>query len=408
MGCELFDDSLVLKSRDPVENYKVFWNELNDYYGLIDLKSERHLNDQFGGWDGLYLDHKKYINKQMSERELFAVLSSVLYNLKDSHSYWLYQRSPDFYYEIPTASDFPHPSGISWASNEADRQPRDSFGHNAYYSDLRIPSGYLSQDGFYGEDLLYAGIVDFDKIDTKSPVNVDELNKSGRYGYLYILSFIKYNDLKNFNAAQNWSKDIDRTLSDLGNIDGLIIDIRHNSGGYEGNLERILKRFITRNKKIYRTYIRNGAGRNCYVGEDYYISPEGFSFNKEIVLLTDRATSSCGDLFTLSLKGETNVTVIGQNTHGVLSKVITRELPIGWAFRMSSGYTLSPDGINYEETGIPPDYLIDKEAVEGFYNDYNTPDINYYYYDPIFCKAVELLDSKVTGSRSLRDVLGDI
>lgn len=405
MSCELFDYSKVLLSRDPEENYNVFWNELNDYYGLIDFKTNRHLNDKYGGWQGLYYDHKKYIKPSMSDRELFSVLSSVLYNLKDSHSYWLYQRSPDFYYEMPTLNDYPHPPGISWASNEGDRKPKDSFGHDAFYSDLRIPEGYLVNDGFYGEGLMYAGIIDFDKIEDKSPIDIEYLDTTKKYGYVYILSFIKYNDLKNFNAAQNWSKDIDRVLMDLGNVDGLIIDIRHNSGGYEGNLERILKRFITREKKIYRSFIRSGSGKNNYVSEDYYTSPVSNYFKKQIVLLTDRATSSCGDLFTLSLKGEDNVIVVGQNTHGVLSKVITRELPIGWAFRMSSGYTLSPSGINYEEVGVSPDLLISKDTVERLYNDFNKPYINYYYYDPIFCNAVYVLDSIITGRKTFSDIL---
>lgn len=400
-SCSLLNTDYYKNTKDPYYNYEKFWDELNDYYGLIDFKSERYLNNEFGGWAGLYEDHKKYIYNGMEERELFSVLSSVLYRLRDSHSYWLSDRAPEYYFEIPNSFDYPHPADVDWASNNGTRKASDSFGHGAYYMDIRIPSGYLKNGYYFGENLLYSGIIDFNKLKEKSPVDIKLLNIDKRYGYLYIISFIKNNGLKNLNAAQDWSEDVDLVLDYLGDIDGLIIDIRHNSGGFEGNLERILKRFVSRKRKLYTSYTRNGPYKNNYRMEEYYINPTDKGFRGDIVILTDRGTSSCGDLFALSLMDEDYVTLMGQNTHGVLSKVIARELPIGWSFRMSSGYTIGNNGKNYEEVGIKPDILIEKNKVETLYEKFPT----YYYYDPIFCTAVEILDSKVTGNRSVNEIL---
>lgn len=407
-SCSLLDLNYYKDARDPVYNYNQFWNELNDYYGLIDFKTERHIAARYGSWKGLYKDHLKYIDSDTTERELFSVLSSILYILKDSHSYWLIERAPEIFFELPNVFDFPHPPGIEWGSNNGDRDPRDSFGHGAYYSDLRIPSGYIKDAMYFGDNLIYSGIIDFESIYSKSHIESSNLDENKKYGYIYIVSFIKNEGLKNLNAAQDWSNEIDLVIDHLGEIDGLIIDVRHNSGGFEGNLHRILKRFIKEERTLYYSYTRDGPDKNDFRKEKYTASPVNKGFRGKTVLLTDRATSSCGDLFALTLKDEEHVTLIGQNTHGVLSKVIARELPIGWSFRMSSGYTESIDGSNFEEVGVEPDIIIDKDSVAYLYNTYYESEDSYYYYDPIFCIAVEVLDSQVTENIILKDILEGI
>lgn len=396
ISCDLIDYKYYDNLRDPLYNYEQFWQDLNDYYGLIDFKSRNHLDSAFGGWDGLYEDHKRYINSQMSERQLFAVLSSVLYNLYDAHSYWMKNRAPEYYYFLPDKNDFPHPPGIPWGSEPKDVLTRDSYGFNAYYPDLRIPKEYLSQFKYYEKDILFAGIVDQGRVEDLSPLADESLNRIKKYGYISIQSFIKYDDLKNFNAAQNWAKKIDDVLDDLMETDGIIIDIRHNTGGYEGNLELLLSRFVKERKHTYVSFTRNDSFKNSFDRVEYYITPANVVYNKPIILLTDRSTSSSGDLFALALKDEEHVITLGQNTHGILSKVVTRELPIGWSFRISSGFTLSINGVNYEEVGIPPEILISKELVNDLYHDFNNPVEKFFFYDPIFCKGVEALDLKVS------------
>lgn len=400
-SCNLLDTNYHDNLRDPVLNYEQFWKDLNDYYGLIDFKSDKHLIGPFGGWEGLYRDHKRYIHRDMSERELFAVLSSVLFNLNDAHAYWISDRAPSFYNSIPTDNDYPHPSGISWASESEEVLPRHSYGHSGNYRDLRIPKEYLSNSKYYEDGIIYGGIIDLYKVETFSPTLEDLLDKSKRYGYISISSFIKYNDLKNFNAAQNWSRKIDLVLDDLSQTDGLILDVRHNSGGYEGNLEVVLSRFVDRYKKVYVSYVRDGSNRDSFTRVEYYSSPTVNAYTNKIVILTDRGTSSCGDLFALSLKGQANVSIVGQNTHGIFSKVITRELPIGWSFRISTGYTLDIHGINYEELGVYPDFNIPKESVVELYDTYSS---NFYFYDPIFISGVKVLDFNVAKGLSKSEI----
>lgn len=391
-GCNLLDMNYYINYSDPEYNYEMFWQELNDYYGLIDLKSELYLEREFGGWDGLYRDHKKYISSNTTDRELFSVLSSILYILRDSHSYWLSSRAPDFYWELPDESDQPHPAGVDWGSDPSELSPSLSYGHGAYFIDLRIPSGYLVEDSYFGEDLIYCGIIDTNKVYDKSPILPDSLNENLRLGYIYLTTFIQYDNLKDLSAAQEWSKDIDLAIEHLGEIDGLIIDIRQNSGGFEGNLERILNRFISRERLLYYSYTRNGSGKNDFKKDSYWGKPSDKGWRGATVVLTDDGTSSCGDLFALVMKEEEHAILVGQNTRGIMGKVIAREIPNGWSFRMSSGYTRSIDGLIYEEVGIEPDIFISPESVQESYSNFED---SYYYYDPIFCESVEVLQRMI-------------
>lgn len=49
------------------------------------------------------------------------------------------------------------------------------------------------------------------------------------------------------------------------------------------------------------------------------------------------------------------VTVIGQNTQGAHSDVLTRTLPNGWTLGLSNEVLRLADGRVYEGVGIPPD-----------------------------------------------------
>lgn len=390
-GCNLINVDYYKDFNDPEYNYEMFWEELNDYYGLIELKNRSYLNSEFGGWDELYKHHKQYINRGMSNRELFSVLSSVLFRLRDSHSYWLPSRAPDYYWELPNEDDFPHPPYIDWASDPSELDPAMSYGHGAYFKELRIPSGYLSEGLYFGEDLIYAGIIDFAKVAENSPIDLTDFNSDNKLGYIYIASFIQSENNKDLSSAQTWSKDIDNVIEFLGNIDGLIIDVRQNSGGFEGNLERILNRFISKDRLLYYSYTRNGPNKSDFRRESYYGSPSDIGYRGPIVVLVDNGTSSCGDIFAMVMKTEDHSILVGQNTRGIMGKVIARELPIGWSFRMSSGFTLGADGNNYEEIGIEPNIVIPPSVVISKYSNYN----GYFYYDPIFCDSTLILQDLI-------------
>lgn len=50
--------------------------------------------------------------------------------------------------------------------------------------------------------------------------------------------------------------------------------------------------------------------------------------------------------------------LIGENTQGVFSDILTRELPNGWWFGLPDEEYLNPAGRGYDVTGIAPDIRV--------------------------------------------------
>ncbi len=56
----------------------------------------------------------------------------------------------------------------------------------------------------------------------------------------------------------------------------------------------------------------------------------------------------------LALKVLPNVTLIGEQTYGIFSDTLDKELPNGWEFSLTNEQYLSAEGVSYEQIGIPP------------------------------------------------------
>jgi C-terminal processing protease CtpA/Prc len=55
---------------------------------------------------------------------------------------------------------------------------------------------------------------------------------------------------------------------------------------------------------------------------------------------------------------EPRVTLIGLNTQGVFSDVLSRSLPNGWRFHLPNEIYLTADGQAFDGTGVPPDIRV--------------------------------------------------
>ena len=112
----------------------------------------------------------------------------------------------------------------------------------------------------------------------------------------------------------------------------LILDLRNNEGGAEKEMTKYLK--------LLKKYVKNG----------------------HLYVLVNNGTLSQAEIFTLELKQFKNVTVIGQNTKGMLDYGSnygkTERLPSGriaiYPTDMNSGSGL----LKYEGNGINPDIVL--------------------------------------------------
>ena len=75
-----------------------------------------------------------------------------------------------------------------------------------------------------------------------------------------------------------------------------------------------------------------------------------------MVELIGPLTISAGETFTQALMGRSpHIVRIGENTQGVFSDVLGRQLPNGWRFGLPNEIYRTADGTIFDLVGIPPE-----------------------------------------------------
>lgn len=136
-------------------------------------------------------------------------------------------------------------------------------------------------------------------------------------------------------------------LAGWGEIQGFLLDIRANSGGYDPN---ILATFL----------------RGCWNGGDYYLrSREGRRLVPPVysplpvVLLVNSATASAGEALALKFRAHGIGPIVGETTAGMASGGATAEkLSDGSMLWISSRQIEDLEGRFYEGRGVPPDLSV--------------------------------------------------
>ena len=295
-------------TNDPIGNFDQLWKIIDERYCFLDYKGI--------DWKKIGERKRKFIEPEMDDRDLFQVLSDMLYELQDGH---VNLTSTD----NQTHFDF-------WLDS-----PRN-FSEATIESNYYLGQNYQQTAGF------------------KYKILNDEV------GYIYYEKFSEGID----------NNDLDRVFSYFSNCKGLIIDVRQNSGGNATNSAKIASRFTE--KKILTGYIchKTGPGHNDF-SEPYaiYLEPaKGIRWQKKVAVLTNRHSYSATNDFVNHMRCLPNVTIVGDKTGGGSGMPFSSELPNGWTIRFSASLHFDKN-MNHIEWGINPDVKVDinyKDEVNGF------------------------------------------
>ena len=295
-------------TNDPIGNFDQLWKIIDERYCFLDYKGI--------DWKKIGERKRKFIEPEMDDRDLFQVLSDMLYELQDGH---VNLTSTD----NQTHFDF-------WLDS-----PRN-FSEATIESNYYLGQNYQQTAGFKYKIL------------------------NDKVGYIYYETFSEGID----------NNDLDRVFSYFSNCKGLIIDVRQNSGGNATNSAKIASRFTE--KKILTGYIchKTGPGHNDF-SEPYaiYLEPaKGIRWQKKVAVLTNRHSYSATNDFVNHMRCLPNVTIVGDKTGGGSGMPFSSELPNGWTIRFSASPHFDKN-MNHIEWGIDPDVKVDinyKDEVNGF------------------------------------------
>ena len=284
-------------STDPRTNFEALWKIIDERYCFFEYKNI--------DWDAVYVKYSARIDDSMDRFQLFEVLSEMLAELKDGHT--------------NLASSFQKSRLWNWQENYPENF--NSVVHKKYLgTDYRIAGGlkYLIMRDNIG--YVYYGDFSTDI----SEANLDEM-------------FIHFRD-----------------------CDGIIFDVRNNTGGLLAYSERIASRFMQEKQIVGYITHKTGKGHND-LSEPYAIELEPsnrIKWHRPVAVLTNRSCFSTTNDFVSKMRLFSNVTIIGDKTGGGCGLPFNSELPNGWGVRFSSSPLLNADK-EIIEYGIDPDIKID-------------------------------------------------
>lgn len=283
-------------------NFEALWTVLDEHYCFFDYKQQAYGLD----WDEVHERYRAQISDKMSSDALFQVLSNMTYELRDGHC------------NLSCASDVAYYT--QWYEN---------YPMNYYDS---IANRYLGREG---EFRTTSGL--------KYKVLRDNI------GYVRCASFSNGIGDGNLHAIYDY----------LGTCDGLVVDVRSNSGGMLTSAQTLAGSFV--NEPTVGGYMRHKTGK----GHQDFSDPEpmmirpltGLRWQKPVVVLANRRTYSAANAFVMFVRA-LGIPVIGDTTGGGSGMPFSSELPEGWSVRFSACPMTDTAG-QETEFGIVPDVHVD-------------------------------------------------
>lgn len=287
-------------SSDPQSSFDSMWETINNKYSYF---IEKDIN-----WDSVYTFYDPLIATSSSNEELFSLLDSMLYDLRDGH--------------VNLIAPFNLSRNWNWYLDYPENFSFDVIERNYLDDDYRI-----------------AGGIRYRLIDS--------------IGYMYYSSF----------GSSFSEENLDEIFTYLAPAKGIIVDVRNNGGGSLGLAFNLARRFVPSTQTVLISREKSGPSHDQFgPGIQYSLSPNSRPrCNVPVVLITNRQCYSATNTFTGIMSQFSAVTQLGDQTGGGGGIPVDFELPNGWRYRFSASQSyIFRNGDLFEiEEGVYPDVKMD-------------------------------------------------
>lgn len=178
-----------------------------------------------------------------------------------------------------------------------------------------------------------------------------ELLADGKIGYLKVDGFsaASARDLHDMLAA----------LIDTDHVEGLILDLRNDPGGYVNAAQQIASEFTSADP-LYWEQASTGDP------EPQHPNADGVATDTSIplVVLVNRGTASASEIVAAALQGNHRALLVGSMTFGKGTIQEFKELPGAGGYRLSVRKWLAPDKTWIHGVGLMPDVVVEPPADE--------------------------------------------
>jgi len=290
----------------PQKNFDLLWQLVDENYCFFEYKNI--------DWNAVKAKYAPRVTNNTGEQELFNICAAMLNELQDGHvnlySYFNVSRYWDFFLDYPQ----------NFNSTLVERR---------YLGNNHIIIGGLQASNING------------------------------------IGYLRYGDFTNTITPA----DVRNAINQLGNIQGLIIDVRDNGGGVRDYAKIFASCFFAERTLVGYTRYKEGKGHADYSKYfSHYVDPEGaVAFGGNIVILTNRLCYSATNEFVSMMKCLPNVTLIGDITGGGGGIPFSAELYNGWQLRLSRDPMFDANK-HHIENGIEPHIFVDMNKDDEYNN----------------------------------------
>ena len=180
-----------------------------------------------------------------------------------------------------------------------------------------------------------------DTVELKSVTSKMLERDNKKIGYIRLTIFANNSDEQFAKALEN--------LEDK-DIDGLIVDLRGNSGGHLTTAENIISMFLDSSHPIYQIKSKDTQKKYYSIGKE--------TKKYRIAVLIDSSSASASEVVTSALKEQYGATVVGENSYGKGTVQELQTLSDGEQYKITTKSWLTSKGKVIDKKGIEPDYAI--------------------------------------------------
>ena len=169
---------------------------------------------------------------------------------------------------------------------------------------------------------------------------------------------IGYLDISIFSSITDKQFNVELEKLQKENIDGLIIDVRSNGGGYLSSVTNILNKILEKNKIIYQLESKNKVEKKKDNTKEHLDIP--------IAVLTNTGSASASEILASAIKESYGGFVVGTNTYGKGTVQQTSQLQDGSMIKYTVQNWLTPNGNWINDIGLEPTHYV--ELSEEYYS----------------------------------------
>jgi carboxyl-terminal processing protease len=136
-------------------------------------------------------------------------------------------------------------------------------------------------------------------------------------------------------------------------VDGLIVDVRFNGGGYLDKAIDLSSMFLTKGKVVS---VERREGEPTH----HYVTGRPIAEDIPLVVLINEGSASASEILAGALQDQSRATIIGKKSFGKGTVQEVFDLPGGTSVRITTARWLTPDGKDLGKEGVSPDIEVER------------------------------------------------